>query len=186
MINYALQLYARLSDQFMKINEGIHCEQHKTERYFSIAWRYWELLRAELSGYEFKDLADEIYFFKHVKPLFTAEIEYCHLVYFSILFLPEGHDIDHVEFWQREALRKEKFQVAYQEFYTYFQSKSEAEDHIYYTRLGKNKELSIENRIYEHDGCTSSLYDPFVASFMAIERYCKLAEARLSSCLDHY
>src|SRR5687767_6843632 len=58
------------------------------EKCFMIAGDYWTEVRQAMVGYGFASTNEEVFFFKTVKPLFRAELEYYSLVYHSILFCP--------------------------------------------------------------------------------------------------
>lgn len=183
MQKFAEQLYATLSQQLGVQNNERCCEQRRTERSFGIARHFWGLLERKVKSYVFSSLEEEVYFFKKIKPLFTLEMEYYHHVYFSLLFLPDMYTFDRVLFWQREVLRMEKFKKENPEFIAYCQSGCSRKDHVFYTRLGQKSDFVSVSLIYEQDGTSTSLYDPLLASFMALEKYCDLARQRLDICL---
>src|SRR5690348_4093167 len=74
-----------------------------------ICEKYWWHLRNEMEGYRFGDAREEIFFFREVKPKFTAEIEYYKLLYYSEEFRPDGHVSVQRDFWCRELGRWEQF-----------------------------------------------------------------------------
>jgi hypothetical protein len=55
---------------------------------FKICVEYWTKLKDQVKLQQFADEAEEIWFFKTMKPKFTALIEYYTLVYHAELFMP--------------------------------------------------------------------------------------------------
>jgi hypothetical protein len=65
---------------------------------FEVANHYWPKIKALLAGYIFQSEAEEIYFFKTIKPLFTSAIEYYGLLAHAQLFKdssPDGESFLH-------------------------------------------------------------------------------------------
>src|SRR4051812_33776033 len=101
MKRYCTNLHRLLISDLFNCN----CSQlsciHKTECCFRAAVNRWTQLSHKLKKHQFLSEENEMEFFKSLKPKFTSEIEYCTLVYHSLLFQPdEAHSA--IDFWKRE------------------------------------------------------------------------------------
>src|SRR5882757_6212741 len=54
--------------------------------------QYWSRIKTEVAGHRFSSAAEEIYFFKHLKPSFTSQVEYYNLLYHVEIFKPVSTD----------------------------------------------------------------------------------------------
>jgi hypothetical protein len=106
--------------------------QLEIEYCYQIAVRYWNRFRNEAIDYEFASVEEEVEFFKTIRPLFLAQIEYCNLVYHSLLFEPT--EFEHMpSFWRREYRRPEKFIKEHEELYHYYVNSNTDKDNDYFS-----------------------------------------------------
>jgi hypothetical protein len=96
-------------------------------------------LEDKLRDFRFDKPDDEVHFFKTVKPLFVAEIEFQHLVYHSQLFRPSD-PVDLLYFWKREKGRFEKFCEENSEFLDYYRAGKTGLDKTYFLRAANGEE----------------------------------------------
>jgi len=150
------QLYRSLLRDIDDCRQKYSCLQKQIEHSFAICNQYLAIVRQEAESYIFKTPADEIYFFRQIKPLFTAEVEYYSFYYHAQLFKAEVSDPVKVEqFWIREATRLEKFIAENRDFYEYYKQ----------SRTDKDAECFTRNKN------TDTNYDPLVSTLLALERY---------------
>ena len=139
---------------------------------FQMAEKYWALIRYDLADHQFETTAQEIKFFKEVKPLFVSEAEYYGLRYHAALFRRDVHDPAELEkFWQREALRLRRFEQEQQDFVVYWRSGRTDLDELYFVR--SNEALELSHRNADLDYKITTAYDPFVSTLKSLERYHK-------------
>jgi len=138
------QLYESLLKDIDACRQKYTCLQKQIEQSFLFCNQYLAIVRRELISYIFQTAADEIYFFKCLKPLFAAELEYYSLYYHAQLFKNEVYDpVKIKQFWNREASRLEKFTCGQREFYEYYKSGYTDKDIQLFTRI--NLTPSAEN-----------------------------------------
>ena len=146
--------------------------QKEIECCFMIAEKYWSLLQEEVAKHEFKTAADEIIFFKTIKPLFTSEMEYYTLRYHAQLFKESMHDADMLKkFWLRESLRLERFYLENQEVYEYFKSGCTEMVEKFFTRANNDMSNALHANAYDVDCQVATSHDYMVARLAALERY---------------
>jgi hypothetical protein len=148
------------------------------ENNFIIAGNYWSELRATVAEYDFTNEEQEILFFKTIKPLFIAELEYYSLVYHSLLFCPFDRS-NQKKFWEREAKRPEDFKEQYRDFYLYHTSGRTDRDQQYYLRGNAKDASEMEFDSYDREPNSRTTHDNLIAKLWALERYAKYACSKL-------
>lgn len=165
-----------------------HCRRKELSRLseveccFQMAERYWVRLRQEVAEYEFEKIADEIKFFKVIKPLFTAEVEFYSLRYHAELFRRDVTDVVELErFWNRERLRPEKFAAEHAEFYAYYKGGSSSSDELYFVRRNSDLSNFPRAKVYDLDQGATTSHDGLVSTIMALERYMNFIDKEIEA-----
>lgn len=174
MNQQAETLYQEMQED-IKICEGKEFgELEKIECCYQISTNYWQRIRTELKAYIFSDEAEEIYFFKKVKPLFLSTIEYYNLLYHAELFLPEFDASKQMKFWMRESERLEKFNKANKEFIQYYKEGFSYKDEQYFLR--KNNPIPGDRS----NSYAKISHDHLISDLLTLERYFKYVQSKLS------
>ena len=152
---------------------------------FHVADHYWSRLRKEVTSCLFPSTAEEIDFFKTVKPLFTLEIEYYSLVFYSELCHAKITDPTEIkQFWSNETLRLKKFIKKNENFYTYYKTGCIYKDEEYFTRAKRGLNDFLIPAAVNHDERTTTSHDPLVAKILALEKYMNYTKSRLKESLN--
>src|SRR5262245_36139346 len=69
---------------------------------FKCSLDHWGRLQDQVRKNDFQSPAEEIYFFKKIKPRFTSFIEYYTCRYHALLFMPAGDNLEMIRFWKWE------------------------------------------------------------------------------------
>lgn len=126
-----------------------------------------DLLKEFIIAYRFEDEAEEILFFKEVKPKI-----FCHLIYYRKVYNIEMHrPVASIEA-QKEFLKKkldciQDFNDKILDFYRYFRSGATYLDAAYFVRGKPDTEQYLETFYYERDSQFSTNADFKVAKIMA-------------------
>lgn len=148
---------------------------------FQIAENYRMKLLELVSSYEFDCTDEEIFFFKKLKPMFNAEIEYCGLCNYAELFKRgiKNTDLPELErFYRKELQRMEKFGSENPIFFNYVKEGKTEKDTEWFTREGRNTaKPEVKSR-------TSSLYDKLMGTWLALEKYGKMIEGELKELTE--
>lgn len=172
----ARQLYDQLQQDIALCKQkGLDC-QTKCECCFSMAEKYWKLLKDELLAYEFETIEDEIEFFKHIKPLFIGQIEYYRLLLSSVHFRPDENETEEVRtYWAKQTNRLGKFISENFEICTYIKEGRTDKDMEWFVRGNNTGGNLLHIAVYEvHPGLTTS-HDILVGQFIAVEKYSEYA-----------
>lgn len=162
----ALQCYQWMMAEIQVCREGSGDKEKEIETCFEIASNYWNDLKAQVEDYAFASEAEEIDFFKNIKPMFTTEIKFYNLLYHALLFKPSVDPPEIEYFWSRELLRLERFRDANKDFCRYVETGGEDKDEIYFLR----KEHETGGTAHE-ELAREAATDELLAEFRALQRY---------------
>jgi hypothetical protein len=109
-------------------------EMEKIEACFKSSLDFWGTIRREVKKQDFGNTAEEIHFFKTVKPLFTSHIEYYTYCYHALLFLPDSDPMEQKRFWKWEMRKIERFRENNQEFCQYIRQGATHRDTEFFVR----------------------------------------------------
>jgi hypothetical protein len=168
----AEQLYqSMLTDLLYCQQKGMN-QQKEIECCFQISNKYWALLKNEVANYVFKNAADEIEFFKRLKPSFISEIEYYSLLYHAQLFKESTNELCKQEqFWKREAERLEKFKKENRDFYRYYKKGDTKNDKKWFLRANNDLSNFRMANAYDLDVNANTSHDYLVAKLIALKKY---------------
>jgi len=162
------------------------CLQQSTDALKSIeccfikSEQYWTLVKNQVNHYVFPAAADEIHFFKHIKPAFTSQVEYYNLLYHVEIFKPVSTE-DLRAFWLREGQRLNDFIALHDAFYRYYKSGDTQHDEQYFTRAGSDAGLLPEAKVYDRDANAATGYDHLITSILALERFTQYVNEKLAA-----
>ena len=126
-------------------------------------------LQKQITGKTFATQADEIYFFKHVKPqIFSKLIYYIRL--FSIESKrPRGKDVAQVKYLQQQIDKLQTFFNDNLEFYNYYRRGAMSMDEQYFVRGNRDLRMPLESFHFLIDDQFSTCQDGTVATIMAYD-----------------
>jgi len=145
---------------------------HQAELSFQSLWKIMEQLKSFVLGYEFKDEAEEIRFFKQVKPNFQSELIYQYEVYRIESNRPVGKKKNIRNHYLKELDGIELFFEKHHSLYVYHQTEQDGRDADYFIRskpgLMQDPDFSMDMDIR-----CSTLQGNILAKLMAYERIIK-------------
>ena len=180
MEQYCASLHRTLQSDIAACKTGNLPCARKVECCFRLAVTQWMELSKKLGHHYFASEENEIRFFKTLKPMITAEIEYYSLVYHSLLFQPDERDAL-IRFWRREYERLERFKTANQVFIRCYKEDEHERQPWFFLRKCYVPESTVDTRIYDADISTSTNGDCLVATLLALEKYKEYAKSKMNS-----
>jgi hypothetical protein len=161
-----MQLYRQMQYDINELRGACKCETAMIEGCFTIANHYWNDIKQRLESYLFCNETEEIHFFKNIKPLFIAAIEYYTLHYQAILFRPTHDAPSLAAYWLHQLKRVETFYARHKDFYLYYTSGQTYSDSIYF--------------IQRNNAATATAsYDHIAARIMGYQQYLLYVEQQL-------
>ena len=126
-------------------------------------------LKAFVSEYTFGNEADEIHFFKEIKPQLFCKLIYYRKIYNIESIRPNGSDHAQIKYIERELDSLKIFFDRNIDFYKYYRSGSTHLDKHYFLRGKPDIQMTVESFYFERDPKFSTACDFKVAKILANE-----------------
>jgi hypothetical protein len=120
-----------------------------------------------ISKHKFKSVAEEIHFFKEIKPLFCSKLFYHISIYNIETRKPSGGYKVIRKYFQNELDKLKRYFDANLEFYKYYRTGSNYLDHKYFVREKHDIRLSVEPFYFETDPKFSTSHDFKISMILA-------------------
>ncbi len=180
-----------MNDFLQKLKEDVLAGMRKIDRknagrmesalaYSRLLSDAYDRLRTYMLAYKFKDEAEEIYFFKHVKPYLCSHLIYHRKVYNFELNRPVGGCDVQQRYLNRELDRIQEFIDTRREFYGYYRTGATHLDHLYFKRGEADMNTFLEISRHERDPELSSDCDYKASRILANEMFRKFLEKELA------
>jgi len=145
----------------------------KTEEAATICNQILVELQDLVFSQSFKCEANEIEFFKFLKPKVVSKLIY-HIEYFNIQFkLPKGLKKHQIKYLNEQIVRLQKYFTSNSEFYHYYLKKETIHDDFYFLRKNKKVRLNIESYLFFTEHKFSTNHDNTMAIILAYEKLIK-------------
>jgi len=159
-------LNQQLSSNLSSISEEetlINKYQQRTECYYEIILQ----LKSFILNYSFRDINEEIHFFKEIKPGLLNEYLFNNKVLQILISRPIGNNDVLLDYYERNMKEITCFFNAHQEFYQYYRLKSNYNDALFFVR--QRKELLHLTDVSQNnfEPAFSSSHDHLVAQIIA-------------------
>lgn len=162
-----IQHYEKMQHEIRQCRKKEHDVENDIQCCFDVASSYRVELLNMVTDYEFESESEEIFFFKQIKPLFTAEVEYYSFRYHAELFSNTVEDNDPMEielFYQRQLQRMDRFSRENFQFYDYVSEGRSDKDSCWFTRCNAGD-------IPENERRNSSSHDKLMGTYIALKKY---------------
>lgn len=126
-------------------------------------------LRKHTVNYQFRDEAEEIYFFKELKPEVLSKYMYYNKIYVIESKFPTGSDVAQKEYLYNELNSLTFYFSRNLDFYQYYRSKSTYLDRYYFTRNQNDLRICTDSSHIDKDPLYSTGYDFKVAKIITNE-----------------
>jgi len=172
----SMQLYAQMQEEIRQSQPLFETEISMIEGSFNIAARYWYDIQNRLNTYFFKQKEDEIFFYKNIKPLFTAVMEYYCFRYKAVLFRPAWGKAQLSHYWINELKRIDHFYSSHREFYQYLSDGGKDKDEFYFSRSVEPTDQPGKKAAEKK---SNNFYDDIAARILGYKQYRDYIESAL-------
>jgi hypothetical protein len=162
---------------YLDLTEKLQAEKTKhtsivtaTEAAALICQDYLSQLKDLVKNYVFADAAEEIHFFKCIKPDFYSELIYYVSIYRVHTQWPAGSESDQKAYLRSELANINFFFESNEPFYHYYRTNSTHLDERYFMRGKYDPKPNAEIFYFDIDPSFCSLFDAKVARIMANDR----------------
>ncbi|WP_431134895.1 RteC domain-containing protein [Psychroserpens mesophilus] len=160
-------LLTNLNDQLSFINLEIDNESTRCERAIEVILKTIKALKIVVQKTKFKTDAEEIKFFKEIKPQFTSKLIYYNTIFKIEMKKPNGGNRIVKKYYNNELVKLKAFFDNELEFYRYYRSRSTYLDHKYFLRSRFDIKMSLDSYYFEADTSFSTSHDYKVAKILA-------------------
>lgn len=170
MIATTNKLLVELDEQLSIIEQEHDFILKRSELSFYACKKVIENLKSFILKHKFRSEAEEIKFFKEIKPLFTSRLTYHLMVYNIETRKPSGGKEILRKYYCKE-LEKLKHYFDYNiDFYKYYRAGANCLDSNYFVRNKFDIKLTLDGHIFENDNRFSTTNDFKVAKILAHDR----------------
>lgn len=163
--------YEYMEADIIRILAGTGPELDRIKDCFITASEHWEKFRNTVHVLGFENRADEIHFFKFIKPRFTGLVEYYSQRYQALLFVSDGNAEKAHSFWKMQDRRIERFFARHREFVRYYEEGETEMDERYFIRESGKDNDPGSGHINNLDEQISSSHDWIVSRMIALNKY---------------
>jgi hypothetical protein len=164
------ELYDQLDQQLNTISFETSDVLESTKLSYRAVEAAMSQLKAYIIAYDFKDIQEEIYFFKELKPRF-----YARLIYFIRLFdietnRPDGSKGAQAKYLKKHLAAIKRYCQDNMTFYKYYRSGATYLDNVYFTRDKYDLLIGIDVSYFDCDQHFCTSHDYKAATLLANEQ----------------
>jgi hypothetical protein len=185
MERFVNNLKERLNEDIQLIESSGDDIFKRSTRIIAVLEKTFEELKIFIHDYIFKNQAEEISFFKEIKPQLFSRLVYYNKVYNIEIRMPSGTYNDKRIYLENALGRIKYFFDMNFDFYHYYRSGSTHLDKYYFTRGKLDIQLILDCFYFERDTKFSTSHDFKVAKIMANEMLTVYLNNKLSK-LEQY
>ncbi len=126
--------YEFMEADIIRILAGAGPELDRIKACFDTSSLHWEKFSHTVRVLGFENSADEIHFFKFIKPRFTGLVEYYSQRYQALLSVRDGNSEKAHRFWKMQERLIERFFTRHREFVRYYEEGETEMDELYFLR----------------------------------------------------
>jgi len=127
-------------------------------------------LKSKAVSYKFSSLADEVYFFREIKPLFISQFIYHTRLLLIEVAKPNAGKIVLKDYYDYEILSLKNFYEHNREFYEYYRRRAAYLDFKYFVRNQFDVKTKIESALYDLDEKFRTSHDHLISQIIANDR----------------
>ncbi len=119
---------------------------------------------------QFNSVAEEVIFFKEIKPLFSAEFIYRSKILELEVAKPNAGQMNLKLYYESELQTLKGFVDEYSDFYSYYRRSATYLDGQYFVRGSVDLKMAADGNLHNYDERFTTVGDPLVARLMANDR----------------
>ncbi|MGZ5284861.1 MAG: RteC domain-containing protein [Kaistella sp.] len=136
-------------------------------------------LKSLLRETAFSSEAEEVHFFKNLKPMFVAQFIYCSKVLQIEAAKPNAGQHMLKDYYEYELQHLKNFVDEHRDFYEYYRRKATYLDQKYFVRKQFDFKMNMDAQLYHFDEAFTTSHDHLVSRIIANDRL----EGYLLSCI---
>lgn len=142
-------------------------------------------LKGIISLHHFENIAEEVYFFKKLKPQFISKF-----IYYSTILDIESHKPSAgnktlKKYYEAEQEKLKTFYFEQAEFYSYYRREATYLDHKIFIRNSYDLKMKLSLGFYNFDTSFTTSHDHLIARFIASQQLDNYLKKQLENLSDH-
>jgi len=170
MKQYSLSLLEKVSNEIQIIDLEEDDIYNKCVKTISLIESTFNELKAYISEYSFTDEAEEIQFFKEIKPQIFSKLIYYSSIYKFEMNRPTASDIVQKTYIHKQLGKLKDFFDSNIDFYRYYRAGKTDFDRYYFLRGKQGIHLNLDSFYLERDPLFTTGYDFKVARILANDK----------------
>lgn len=162
-------LYDKMDKRLSEINSTEINVIQRLKASSSAILQVMSTLKEYIISYKFSNQADEINFFKNIKPRFLSQLFYFRKAFEMQSRLPLSSSEDEKNFYLKELKKISEYEIENKEFLSYYRANSTLFDEVYFVRKEPDSWLLLNFDSFETDLRFTTLYDLKVSKILAFE-----------------
>lgn len=115
----------------------------------------------------FEGIAEEVHFFKHLKPLFISKYIYFMKMLGIVSSIPHSSEKTRKKYYENEWGKLKKYHSENADFYNYYRRNATYMDHKYFVRNSFDLKMKLSFNLYNFDECFTTSHCHQVAHVLA-------------------
>lgn len=171
MVNKLFRTATKMYDHLekdLKIIENAHDDPIKiAEESLSTIDQSIRELKKVITPIIFEGIAEEVYFFKNLKPLFISKYIYFMKVLSIVSSIPHSSEKARKKYYENEWDKLKKYHSENADFYNYYRRNATYMDHKYFVRNSFDLKMKLSLNLYNFDECFTTSHCHLVAHILA-------------------
>ncbi|NDV96153.1 hypothetical protein D0T84_14710 [Dysgonomonas sp. 521] len=169
MKKYTYELIEKLNSELKVIDLAEESLFAKAPKAIILLENLFAELKAFISTYSFKDMEEETYFFKEIKPQLFSKLIYYRKVYNIETIRPNGSIDSQKAYLEKELDHIKTFFDRNLDFYKYYRTGCTHFDKFYFVRGKPDIQLNLDSFYFERDPQFATCFDFKIAKILANE-----------------
>ena len=167
MIKFSLQILQNIEEDIQSVYEDKYEDLQEYEYIIKTILKRLLELKKYLLKTGFKNIDEEIHFFKEIKPKIVSRLIYFTTIYNIKAKWPHGGEKKNRKYLNNELSKLKRFFNQNLEFYKYYRTNSTYLDHKFFVRGCVDIKLNLDPHYFETDHNFSTSHDYKVAKIIA-------------------
>lgn len=142
-------------------------------------------LKGMISIHHFENIAEEVYFFKKLKPQFISKFIYYSTILDIESHIPNAGNKAFKKYYEAEQDKLKTFYIEQAEFYSYYRREATYLDHKIFVRNSYDLKMKLSFGYYNFDASFTTSHDHMIARFLASQQFDKYLKKQLEKLNDN-
>lgn len=163
------KLWEELNKELALISEETEHMIHVSEKALIKIDETIREIKSVVTDLIFESIAEEVYFFKSIKPLFLSKFIYYSKILSIETSQPSAGKKELRKYYENELLKLKRYHSEHKDFYIYYHRNATYLDHKYFVRGSYDLTMELSSNLYNFDEYFTTSHDGMISQIMANE-----------------